>query len=450
MKKLLYFTIFLILASSIFAVNLEIKENNEIYTTFEIQNCSGSSLLRITNYFGVLSSLQQGFSTWDMMFYHYYGDGIKLTASVNCVDGSFQELEFCTNSSSCTNITSTTSSPDTSTSLGTSDVPINLTYPNLKLLFDDYNESFWELNESYPKAVNDSDEDDIEDLKDDLDELKDDLKDLKSNLKSLISSLKLEVPKNETLINISDVLRDQTIILIDNTTTLMKFGECNSYLVCSEWSECDSNLTKTMSCVDKNGCVKPYNETAKCYACLESWTCGAWSTCSSGTQTRACTDEFVCGTTYLKPEEQRSCSSGGSSSSGSSGGFGTVSTSQTQEESVQESTASEDSDYLATTELDLEPEKTETTSQESSVSKLSWAKIGTYVIAGVILVILLVVGIVGYFMFYRKKSTLTEREMELFEYVQKERNKGINDQKMQGALLKSGWSQEEIDKVLKQ
>ena len=401
MKKLLYLIIFLILASSIFAVNLEIKENNEIYTHLEIKNCSGSSLLRITNYFGVLSSLQQGFNSWDSRFYHYYGGGTKLTASVNCVDGSFQELEFCTNSSSCTAITSTTTSPTTSTSLGTSDVPINLTYPSLKLLFDDYNESFWELNKSYPDAVNDSDEDDIGDLKDEMDELKDNLKELKGNLKSLISSLKTKIPKNETLINMSDVLRDQTIILIDNVTDLMTFGECNSYLVCSGWSECDDNLTKTMSCVDQNSCVSPYNETAKCYACLESWTCGAWSTCSGGIQTRTCSDEFSCGTIFLKPEEQRSCSPGGSSSGGSSGGSGTVSPSQTQEESVQESIASEDSDYLATTELDLESEKTETTLIETSASKLSWAKIGTYVIAGIILVILLVVGIVGYFMFCR-------------------------------------------------
>ena len=40
--------------------------------------------------------------------------------------------------------------------------------------------------------------------------------------------------------------------------------------------------------------------------------------------------------------------------------------------------------------------------------------------------------------------------MELLNYVQKERSKGISDQNLRSALLKSGWQQDEIDKVLKQ
>ena len=40
--------------------------------------------------------------------------------------------------------------------------------------------------------------------------------------------------------------------------------------------------------------------------------------------------------------------------------------------------------------------------------------------------------------------------MELFNYVQKERGKGISDQNMKRALSRSGWQQDEIDKVLKQ
>ena len=58
----------------------------------------------------------------------------------------------------------------------------------------------------------------------------------------------------------------------------------------------------------------------------------------------------------------------------------------------------------------------------------------------------------GCLLFYilQKGSTLNDREMELFNYVQKERGKGISDQNMKRALSRSGWQQDEIDKVLKQ
>ncbi len=42
--------------------------------------------------------------------------------------------------------------------------------------------------------------------------------------------------------------------------------------------------------------------------CVENWNCGAWSVCSSGTQTRVCTDSNSCGTTGSKPLESQSCS----------------------------------------------------------------------------------------------------------------------------------------------
>jgi len=42
-------------------------------------------------------------------------------------------------------------------------------------------------------------------------------------------------------------------------------------------------------------------------ACTESWSCTAWSACSGGTQTRACTDTNSCGTTTSKPTVSQSC-----------------------------------------------------------------------------------------------------------------------------------------------
>ncbi len=55
--------------------------------------------------------------------------------------------------------------------------------------------------------------------------------------------------------------------------------------------------------------------------CTESWSCGEWGTCSSGTQTRTCTDVNICGTTTSRPSLSKDCTtSTTTSSTGSSGG----------------------------------------------------------------------------------------------------------------------------------
>jgi len=69
-------------------------------------------------------------------------------------------------------------------------------------------------------------------------------------------------------------------------------------------------------------------DTTNCYQtqiCEENWTCTDWSACSSGTQTRTCTEQNGCGTADDKPAESQSCSTsdtGSSSSSSSSSGGG--------------------------------------------------------------------------------------------------------------------------------
>ncbi len=45
-------------------------------------------------------------------------------------------------------------------------------------------------------------------------------------------------------------------------------------------------------------------------ACVESWSCTDWSACSSGSQTRTCTDANSCGTAAAKPSETQTCSTG--------------------------------------------------------------------------------------------------------------------------------------------
>ncbi|MBN2881363.1 right-handed parallel beta-helix repeat-containing protein [Candidatus Woesearchaeota archaeon] len=65
--------------------------------------------------------------------------------------------------------------------------------------------------------------------------------------------------------------------------------------------------------------------------CIESWSCGSWSTCT-GTQSRTCTDANSCGTTLNQPVLIQSCTvttsssggGGGSSGGGSAGGGSSI------------------------------------------------------------------------------------------------------------------------------
>lgn len=41
--------------------------------------------------------------------------------------------------------------------------------------------------------------------------------------------------------------------------------------------------------------------------CAESWSCSDWSACSSGTQTRTCTDSNGCGTNSSRPDLSQFC-----------------------------------------------------------------------------------------------------------------------------------------------
>ncbi len=45
--------------------------------------------------------------------------------------------------------------------------------------------------------------------------------------------------------------------------------------------------------------------------CTENWSCGSWSACVNGTQTRTCTDANSCGTTLNRPALSQSCTTGG-------------------------------------------------------------------------------------------------------------------------------------------
>lgn len=88
-------------------------------------------------------------------------------------------------------------------------------------------------------------------------------------------------------------------------------GGSSLYYNCGN-GRCDSGETASL-------CPRDCNATT--LQCVENWQCTNWSACSSEAQTRICTDDNKCGTTNLKPTEQRVCVDEGSdtSSNGQSG-----------------------------------------------------------------------------------------------------------------------------------
>ncbi|MDP2906872.1 MAG: hypothetical protein Q8O03_02935, partial [Nanoarchaeota archaeon] len=60
------------------------------------------------------------------------------------------------------------------------------------------------------------------------------------------------------------------------------------------------------------------SESINFAVCNENWNCTEWTTCSSSQQTRTCTDQNSCTTTYSKPSTSQTCTS--SSTGGTSGG----------------------------------------------------------------------------------------------------------------------------------
>lgn len=120
---------------------------------------------------------------------------------------------------------------------------------------------------------------------------------------------------------------DQTLLAAGATCTVgIKFrpaGAGESWN-CGGWGTCTSGV-QTRTCTDANNCGTTTNkpvESQSCQGCIESWSCGEWgswsdwSSCSeSGSQTRTrtktCTDANSCGTTASKPEnaqtESQSC-----------------------------------------------------------------------------------------------------------------------------------------------
>jgi PGF-pre-PGF domain-containing protein len=84
---------------------------------------------------------------------------------------------------------------------------------------------------------------------------------------------------------------------------------CTESWTCGAWSNCVGG-TQTRTCLDENVCGTTNDKPAtsqSCQSCVESWLCSEWSNCTDSLQTRTCTDSNVCGTTLLKPQENQTC-----------------------------------------------------------------------------------------------------------------------------------------------
>jgi len=88
-------------------------------------------------------------------------------------------------------------------------------------------------------------------------------------------------------------------------------GSCRSRWECGNWSECSSGR-QTRICSDKKKCKRPNNipVTIQDCACIEKWVCSDWSGCSyEGTKKRDCNDVNECGTIKARPATGMLCES---------------------------------------------------------------------------------------------------------------------------------------------
>lgn len=86
-------------------------------------------------------------------------------------------------------------------------------------------------------------------------------------------------------------------------------GKCKSKTCLSGW-KCDGNYRYYLNsdCTQSSRSYCQYGcSNGVCKSCTPSWSCGSWSSCINGRQTRSCTDRNNCGTNSGKPPTSRSC-----------------------------------------------------------------------------------------------------------------------------------------------
>jgi hypothetical protein len=98
----------------------------------------------------------------------------------------------------------------------------------------------------------------------------------------------------------------------ETVTCVYQANTCTSFAY-SNWSECFPSgvQTRTVTSSSPSGCTggNPIlSRACTYYTCTPNWSCGSWSACSNGQQTRTCTDLNNCGVLINKPQEAQNCS----------------------------------------------------------------------------------------------------------------------------------------------
>lgn len=106
-------------------------------------------------------------------------------------------------------------------------------------------------------------------------------------------------------LTILKVITNTTNVTINATPCLQNWS-CSS-----SWSNCTSG-TQTRTCTDVNSCGnntgKPATTQNCTTSCIQNWSCTGWSLCnSSGQQTKTCTDTKSCNNATGKPVTMQSC-----------------------------------------------------------------------------------------------------------------------------------------------
>ena len=133
-----------------------------------------------------------------------------------------------------------------------------------------------------------------------------------SNLNQSYIPVNVTASDNVEVSNVSVALYDHSgaVINVSNSTSSLFFvnftGLSNgNYSISATANDTSGNLNHTEI---RYIILNLTNvSTAPVVSCTENWTCGDWSACNNGTQTRVCTDQNSCNTTINEPALSQSC-----------------------------------------------------------------------------------------------------------------------------------------------
>jgi hypothetical protein len=195
---------------------------------------------------------------------------------------------------------------------------------------------------------------------------------------------------------------------------------CSPKWSCSAWTLCNASLKQSRTCYDAENCRANKVEVKDCDQCQESWVCSLWGSCSNNAQKRTCVDQHACGTTFVKPLQQKNCNQ-----------------------------ANVGGNLPVYTTNDIPPPQTPPPAsvQPGFSFNQVWEKYGTYILIGGIAFILIIITVLLIAHFVKPKR-LAYNHDELIGWINKERAMGTSDDEVRNILSKkTGWNEEEINEA---